>query len=399
MATVPGGLFDQTLTSSSGIIVEPSGLAEILGLGVSTTTNSDGSAVQEVTGNSKLANILVSIMGGDNIIVDDTQPGSTVITSEVNKGNGLIESIGTTVITAGTGQEATAQMGLGDGSTIAVTGGAGTAVSGKKIVAETTEAATQAAQAQVAELARNLGSSDEDSAGAREGYNATLAKLIGGLGADSIIGGAGSDTVVGGAGDDSDLLGNGGVGVELISISSGNNGRAEGDVTIVGSTEAEGESTVTMLDIFDLQSGASVNISEMENVMLIGGGRVVVTDDTNATIYGDTTDQIIVGGEGNDTLVGGGGNDSLVGGAGENTFGFTSIGNFTIEDFGSSEDLISFGDAGLQSLEDLAQILTGAADVDGNAVFTFFSGENTTTITLVGMSVNDITADMVNFDL
>ena len=139
-----------------------------------------------------------------------------------------------------------------------------------------------------------------------------------------------------------------------------------------------------------------LSLKGVEKAIVINSGTVVVTDSTPSFIQGDLSNQNITGGGGNDTLVGGGGNDTLVGGGGKDAFGFTDFGNTTIQGFGKDSELV-FQFAGVNSIQDLLQYLTGVTESDGNVTYEF-AGVGSS-ITLVGVSASEVTADMVKFVL
>ncbi|SIO42917.1 calcium-binding protein, partial [Nitrosomonas cryotolerans] len=128
--------------------------------------------------------------------------------------------------------------------------------------------------------------------------------------------------------------------------------------------------------------------------MLVGKGTVQVVDDTGANLHGDNRDQHIIGGSGNDTLVGGGGNDTLVGGDGDDIIGFNALGHYTVQIDQSDKLAFQFDD--LHSLDDLLPHVTNVVESNGNVTFEF---SDDASITLVGVTADDITADMVKFTL
>lgn len=140
----------------------------------------------------------------------------------------------------------------------------------------------------------------------------------------------------------------------------------------------------------------ALELKGVESALLVGDGTVFVGDNTNTNLQGDTRDQHMTGGGGNDTLVGGGGNDTMIGGEGDDTFGFNALGNYTVE-LGTN-DKLAFQFDGINTVDDLIPFITDVTQSsDGNITYEFVDGA--ATITLVGVSVDDITIDLLQFDL
>lgn len=158
-----------------------------------------------------------------------------------------------------------------------------------------------------------------------------------------------------------------------------------------GSDASATEALVFQLN--DIKEGNTLSLIGVENAILTGNGHVVISDDTDAMVFGDMFDQHIVGGAGNDTLVGGGGNDTLEGGSGADIFGFNGLGNYTIKM--DMNDKLAFDFEGLDSLLDLAHYMTGVIETAEGLTVEF----GPASITLLGVSADDITADMVLFDI
>lgn len=154
---------------------------------------------------------------------------------------------------------------------------------------------------------------------------------------------------------------------------------------------------VFALRLDQLSDDTIVTLKNVENVMLIDSGSVIIDGSTAARVVGDITDQKITGGAGNDTLVGGGGNDTLVGGAGDDVIGFSAIGHYTIEGFGNGNDKLAFDIGTITNVAQLESLITGVNEADGNVTYVFNSGE--ASITLIGVSADQISADLVQFTL
>ncbi|HEX8445329.1 MAG TPA: family 16 glycosylhydrolase [Sphingomonas sp.] len=192
--------------------------------------------------------------------------------------------------------------------------------------------------------------------------------LSGGAGNDRLDGGAGADILTGGLGDDTFVVDN--IGDRIVELVKG------GWDQIFSSV--------------DYTAAANV-----EQLGLTGTAIRGTANDTGIYLYGNDIDNILLGGAGvdaidgklgNDRIIGGGGNDRLTGGAGRDVFIFDgTFGHDTITDFKIGEDRIDwsalkgqYGDPALKAL---------GADV----VATF--GVNT--ITLLGVSLNDVTTQHV----
>lgn len=204
-----------------------------------------------------------------------------------------------------------------------------------------------------------------------------------------------------------------GIGESVLSIVSfsGNSGSDAVGKQILGSLAAEVSNTTGETIVFDASDAASnevfalllndiqqndiLQLQGVENAILVGSGTVQVGDDNDVNLQGDNRDQHVTGGGGNDTLVGGGGNDTLIGGSGDDVIGFNAIGNYSIEIDGA--DKLAFQFDGINTLDDLLPFVTGVSEADGNVTYEFLDGE--ATITLVGMTADEVTADMVIFTL
>ncbi|SFE46940.1 hypothetical protein [Nitrosomonas sp. Nm166] len=167
-----------------------------------------------------------------------------------------------------------------------------------------------------------------------------------------------------------------------------------GETIVFDATDAASNEVFALL-LGDIQQNDILQLQGVENAMLVGSGTVQVGDDNDVNLQGDNRDQHVTGGGGNDTLVGGGGNDTLIGGSGDDVIGFNALGNYTIEIGGA--DKLAFQFDGINTLDDLLPFVTGVSEADGNVTYEFLDGE--ATITLVGMTADEVTADMVIFNL
>ena len=150
-----------------------------------------------------------------------------------------------------------------------------------------------------------------------------------------------------------------------------------------------------------------------------------VSDDTSDDVSDDTSDDVsddlsgdddltgtsgtddldggrgndrLSGGDGDDVLRAGFGNDDLSGGRGSDVFGFYALGHFVVRDFKPNEDRLFFDAAktGIDDLDELKQSITGFEQTTDGAVVHFGSEAS---ITLVGINLNDLTGDMILFNL
>ena len=115
----------------------------------------------------------------------------------------------------------------------------------------------------------------------------------------------------------------------------------------------------------------------------------------NDKLFGEAGDDMLTGGAGNDVLSGGAGDDILRGGSGEDLFIFNGGGgNDIILDFHTDDDTLriakNINGLDVNSAADVAALATEDGD---STVLTF--GQDT--VTLVGVSVDDLQADPGKF--
>ena len=128
----------------------------------------------------------------------------------------------------------------------------------------------------------------------------------------------------------------------------------------------------------DILNGTAGNDSDLQG----GAGR--------QTINGLGGDDVLAGGADNDSLRGGGGDDTLTGGAGDDVFRFAaSAGSDRITDFGTGDDRLLF-EGGL--FANLAAVQAAATESGDNLEIAL---SNTETLTLVGASLDNLTASTV----
>lgn len=118
--------------------------------------------------------------------------------------------------------------------------------------------------------------------------------------------------------------------------------------------------------------------------------------DGDDNLYGGYGNDVLDGGNGNDLLSGGFGNDILTGGAGNDTFNFThtSFGHDVITDVqvgDAVEDIIEFNTSTFQNFN---AVIDASQDVGSDMVILL---DDNSTITLLGVSVDDLSADDFRF--
>ncbi len=138
------------------------------------------------------------------------------------------------------------------------------------------------------------------------------------------------------------------------------------------------------------------------------GDDTITGGDGNDTLEGDSGNDILdgqggtdklFGEDGDDILLAGSGFDRMSGGDGNDTFGFYGAGHFEISDFNVADDRLFFDSSklGVDSLEQLVSSITNV-EQDDNGVRVEFV-DDAASITLVGVNLDDITPDMVIFNL
>lgn len=192
----------------------------------------------------------------------------------------------------------------------------------------------------------------------------------------------------------SDNSGSDAVGKQILSSLAANVSNTAGETIVFDASDAASNEVFALL-LSDIQQNDILQLQGIENAMLVGSGTVQVGDDNDVNLQGDNRDQHVTGGGGNDTLVGGGGNDTLIGGGGDDVIGFNAIGNYTIEIDGA--DKLAFQFDGINTLDDLLPFVTDVSEANGNVTYEFLDGA--ATITLIGMTADEVTADMVIFTL
>lgn len=224
--------------------------------------------------------------------------------------------------------------------------------------------------------------------------------LTGGDGDDTLIANGGNDTLQGGAGKD------------IFAIN------AAGHYTITDFKPGQDLLTFPIQGIDSIEellpfvskveqtfTGLSIQFGPNLSITLVGVSASQLTADMirfslneNATyLAGDSRNQMLIGGDGNDTLIGGGGRDTLQGGAGKDVFAFNALGDYTVNDFTPGKDSLSFLFKGIDSIEALNKLIT-SVEQPTNTWVTYHFGPNAS-ITLLGVTASQLTAEMVHFSL
>ena len=178
-------------------------------------------------------------------------------------------------------------------------------------------------------------------------------------------------------------------GIQFLGFGSG--GFNENDLLIIGDE---------LDNVIEGGSGHDEIEGEAGNDTLTGG-------DGNDTLDGDAGNDDLDGGLGTDKLFGGAGDDilraghgrdQLTGGGDSDTFGFYALGHFRVTDFALGQDRLFFDSEklGVNSLEQLVPFITNINQRTDGVKVEFGSEAS---IDLVGINLNDITADMVVFTI
>ncbi|GKS70042.1 hemolysin-type calcium-binding repeat-containing protein [Nitrosomonas sp. PY1] len=129
------------------------------------------------------------------------------------------------------------------------------------------------------------------------------------------------------------------------------------------------------------------------------GNGIIKGDDGDDDLDGGEGTEKLYGGSGNDTLRAGYGYDRLTGGDGNDTFDFYALGHFGISDFTIGQDWLSFHIEGIDQLSDLVPYITGISGTTSDGAGTRFDFGSAASIELVGVKFEDITADMIVFNI
>ncbi len=170
------------------------------------------------------------------------------------------------------------------------------------------------------------------------------------------------------------------------------------DSTAVGSKQnivisSNNTSDILAINIAAVRNGNTLVLDNVSSAVIVGSGTVQVSGTAPAIVIGDSANQLIIGGTGSDTLVGGGGSDTLVGGAGDNTFDFNAGGQYTVMSMGAG-DSFQFNIPGITNLAQLNALVTNVVVQNHNTIYSFVGGS---TITLVGITPDQVTANLIHF--
>jgi len=174
----------------------------------------------------------------------------------------------------------------------------------------------------------------------------------------------------------------------------------------------EGADSQNVVQSLVMDSTSTVQIIGATAVVATGGGTVEigggVAGQAGTLVAGDTSDQTFIGGLGADTMIGGAGNDSIVGGAGD-TIGFNAAGNTSISGFGDESSSngpldveFYFQFEGINNVVDVNSHITHvlgmetAGTANEQITYVFDTGM---TVTLVGVTADQVLAEMVTFTL
>ena len=247
--------------------------------------------------------------------------------------------------------------------------------------------------------------------------------LDGGAGDDVLLGRAGNDTLTGGAGNDIFRFGPGagsdiitdfdvssdrlefidGLFANLGAVQASTHETESGDITIL----LLGTQTLTLegLSLDDLLPERTTTLSEdgSDTTSSIPsfyfffdadgtptGAQNAGTAEANDLVETGVGNDLLLGLGGDDTLDGGAGSDTLTGGIGDDLFRFApGAGSDRITDFDPSSDRLLFEGS---LFANLAAVQAAATETNGNLHIQL---SETDTLTLVGASPTDLTADTV----
>jgi Ca2+-binding RTX toxin-like protein len=223
--------------------------------------------------------------------------------------------------------------------------------------------------------------------------------LTGGDGDDTLIANGGNDTLQGGAGKDIFAINAFG----HYTITDFKPGQDLLTFPVQGIDSIE-ELLPFVSNVEQTATGLSIHFGPNLSITLVGMTAGQLTADMfrfslseNATyLAGDASNQKLIGGDGNDTLIGGGGRDTLQGGAGKDVFAVNAFGHYTINDFRPGQDLLAFPIQGIDSIE---KLLPFVSNVEQTATGLFIGFGPNLSITLVGVTAGQLTADMFKFSL
>lgn len=182
--------------------------------------------------------------------------------------------------------------------------------------------------------------------------------------------------------------------VRVIGITNeSTTGKSSDTVKLSGTS---GTKEVVAVNAANLSKEQTLILENLDRVVLVNDAKVQVSG-SSAFVAGDNANQSISGGFGADTLVGGGGSDTLVGGYGSDKFGFVGGGTTIVGDFSKAQgDKLAIEIPGVTTNAQLINAVTAIVDTPNGMSVTFGSAG---TITLVGVKIADITADMIQLQI
>ena len=221
-------------------------------------------------------------------------------------------------------------------------------------------------------------------------------RLFGGDGVDALLGGAGNDRLFGGDGGDALY---GGEGDDLLSGGAGRDTLDGGEGFDTADYRTSDTGIVADLTGADrtgdiLRSIERVIGSEFDDSITGGTDADILLGGAGAdTLFGGAGNDSLFGGAGDDVLQGGDGRDFLTGGAGADTFvvGASDTGRSTVLDF-ESGDRIDLSELG-EDFDTFAEVQAAARNAASTVVI--FLGNSS--LQLLDMQVEDLTADMFSF--
>lgn len=165
---------------------------------------------------------------------------------------------------------------------------------------------------------------------------------------------------------------------------------SEAEVTLTKTSDADA------VLVLNLNEAGGVVTEGFNEIVVVGGGevRAKAEEGVGVRISADSRDQVLIGTDGDDVLLSAGGKDVFTGGAGNDQFAFAAdFGHeLTITDFGAGDMLLVAMD-GVDDVEQLKARIS-SIDVSDDLVIRFDTGA---VLTLIGVALDDLTADMVIF--
>ena len=367
MATLPSANGGSTTISSGVSTSQESLITNIL----SSDATGGTTAVTTVTGGSNLVTITKTDGSTSNLVSAPTVAGATTVSATVSGATVTIPS-GVSLVTTdyptptitvpATAPETQKAAAVADEVTKNLTKIIGQTtgdVSADTVKSSAVKALTESVDKAVENALQGLTSASTNKA-APTNTNLVFARPV----ASDTVGG-GSDTVVGG---------------KVLTL----------DAT--GSTQTD----LFAIDLSQTKNTA-VLLKGVEAAVLSGPGEVRIDGNAPAVVTSSSQPQAIIAGGGNDTIVGSG-NDTMTGGAGADTFGFAGNGKYVVSDFVPGTDKLSLQIPGVNNLDQLKAAVTSVSTtvVNGVTTTTYNFGPDLS-VTLVGVTASQLTADMVKF--